>query len=224
MKEIEFTDEITVELIDMMGSEQRIVQAARVSTKGAHAEAQEAKGLVKFLVREKHEVPLEHCVMTFRIHAPIFVTRQILKHRLTSISEESGRYRELDPVFYTPDETRPVVQTGKTGDYEFVPDAAANLLAYDAIAVNSMTAWANYEKLLSQGIAKEVARTVLPTNLYSTLYMTINLRSALNFIALRTARYGSHPQHEIALVGEQVRDVLAEHFPTVLEAWEARGA
>ena len=222
MKEIEFTDEITVELIDMMGSEQRIVQAARVSTKGAHAEAQEAKGLVKFLVREKHEVPLEHCVMTFRIHAPIFVTRQILKHRLTSISEESGRYRELDPVFYTPDETRPVVQTGKTGDYEFVPDAAANLLAYDAIAVNSMTAWANYEKLLSQGIAKEVARTVLPTNLYSTLYMTINLRSALNFIALRTARHGSHPQHEIALVGERVRDVLAEHFPTVLEAWEAR--
>lgn len=224
MKEIEFKSDVTVELIDMMGSEQRIVQAARVSTKGAQAEAQEAKGLVKFLVREKHEVPLEHCVMTFRIHAPIFVTRQILKHRLTSISEESGRYRELDPVFYTPDETRPVVQTGKTGEYRFVPDAAANLLAYDAIAVNSMTAWANYEKLLSQGIAKEVARTVLPTNLYSTMYMTINLRSALNFIALRTARYGSHPQHEIALVGEQVRDVLAEHFPTVLEAWEARGA
>lgn len=224
MKEIEFKSDITVELIDMMGSEQRIVQAARVSTKGAHAEAQEAKGLVKFLVREKHEVPLEHCVMTFRIHAPIFVTRQILKHRHTSISEESGRYRELDPVFYTPDETRPVVQTGKTGEYRFVPDAAANLLAYDAIAVNSMTAWANYEKLLSQGIAKEVARTVLPTNLYSTMYMTINLRSALNFIALRTALYGSHPQHEIALVGEQVRDVLAEHFPTALEAWEARGA
>lgn len=224
MKEIEFKSDVTVELVDMMGSEQRIVQAARVSTKGAHAEAQEAKGLVRFLVREKHEVPLEHCVMTFRIHAPIFVTRQILKHRMTNISEESGRYRELDPVFYTPDETRPVVQTGKTGEYRFVPDAAANLLAYDAIAVNSMTAWANYEKLLSQGIAKEMARAVLPTNLYSTMYMTINLRSALNFIALRTARYGSHPQHEIALVGERVRDVIAEHFPTVLEAWEARGA
>lgn len=223
MKEIEFKSDVTVELIDMMGSEQRIVQAARVSTKGAHAEAQEAKGLVRFLVREKHEVPLEHCVMTFRIHAPIFVTRQILKHRLTSISEESGRYRELDPVFYTPAPDRKVKQVGKTGDYEFVDDEEANLISQDLIEESSLVAWGNYSVMINIGVAKEVARTVLPTNLYSTMYMTINLRSALNFIALRTARYGSHPQHEIALVGERVRDVLAEHFPTVLEAWEARG-
>ena len=222
MKEIEFKSDVTVELIDMMGSEQRIVQAARVSTKGAHAEAQEAKGLVKFLVREKHEVPLEHCVMTFRIHAPIFVTRQILKHRMTNISEESGRYRELDPVFYVPAPDRKVRQVGKTGDYEFVEDWHTYSIAEDLIDDSSYAAWDNYSVMIEGGVAKEVARTVLPTNLYSTLYMTINLRSALNFIALRTARYGSHPQHEIALVGEQVRDVLAEHFPTVLEAWEAR--
>lgn len=223
MKEIEFKSDVTVELIDMMGSEQRIVQAARVSTKGAHAEAQEAKGLVRFLVREKHEVPLEHCVMTFRIHAPIFVTRQILKHRHTSISEESGRYRELDPVFYAPAPDRKVRQVGKTGNYEFVDDEEVNGRAYQHIALASRDSWETYKTLISKGAAKEVARMVLPTNLYSTMYMTINLRSALNFIALRTARYGSHPQHEIALVGEQVRDVLAEHFPTVLEAWEARG-
>lgn len=222
MKEIEFKSDVTVELIDMMGSEQRIVQAARVSTKGAHAEAQEAKGLVKFLVREKHEVPLEHCVMTFRIHAPIFVTRQILKHRHTSISEESGRYRELDPVFYTPAPDRKVKQIGKTGNYEFVDDEEANDRAYQHITLASRDSWERYEDLIDGGVAKEVARMVLPTNLYSTMYMTINLRSALNFIALRTARYGSHPQHEIALVGERVRDVLAGHFPTVLEAWEAR--
>ncbi|MGO2188213.1 MAG: FAD-dependent thymidylate synthase [Microbacterium gubbeenense] len=220
MTQITLRSDMGVQLIDSMGDEQSIVRAARVSTLGAHAEADEAAGLVRFLMREGHGTPFEAPELQFRFEVPIFISRQIVKHRISSINEESGRYRELEPVFYVPNETRSVVQTGKTGEYRFVPDAAANLLAYDTIADNSMTAWAQYEKMLSQGIAKEVARMVLPVNIYSTMYVKTNLRSWLNFVKLRTTRYGSHAQHEIALVGEQVSDVLIKKFPTVMAQFD----
>ena len=224
MKEIEFTDEITVELIEAAGDEQSIVRAARVSTKGSKAEAKEAKGLVKFLVREGHHVPLEHTLLTFRIHAPIFVTRQILKHRAgVSISEESGRYRELEPVFYKPSRDRKIKQVGKTGDYNFVEAGEETHATVDsAVIYASNAAWSCYETMLEAGVAKEVARMVLPVNLYSTMFVSLNLRSALHFVNLRTSRTGSHPQHEIEQVAEQVYEVLKERFPNVVEAWEAR--
>lgn len=224
MKEIEFTDEITVELIEASGDEQSIVRSARVSTKGSKAEAAEAKGLVKFLVREGHHVPLEHTLLTFRIHAPIFVTRQILKHRAgVSISEESGRYRELEPVFYRPGNDRKLRQVGKTGDYNFVKGEDHERLgavADAAFIFAASSAYDCYETMLEAGVAKEVARMVLPVNLYSTMFVSFNLRSALHFVNLRTSRTGSHPQHEIEQVAEQVYEVLVERFPNVVEAWE----
>lgn len=220
MTDVTFRSDMTVELVDSMGDEQSIVRAARVSTLGAQAEATEAAGLVRFLVREQHWTPLESPVMTFRIEAPIFVTRQVLKHRIASINEESGRYRELEPVFYVPSADRPVVQVGKTGDYEFEHDRGLNLAVWDSVKLISRHAWGEYRVLTDEGVAKEAARMVLPLNIYSTMYMTANLRSWLNFVKLRTLRYGSKPQYEIALVGEQVRDVLVEKFPTVMDQFE----
>ena len=220
MAEIKFRSDITAELIDSMGDEQSIIRAARVSTMGAKAEAKEAEGLLRFLVRERHHVPLEACVMTFRLEVPVFVSRQLVKHRITSISEESGRYRELDPTFYIPDDSRRTKQVGKTGNYEFVDDDFGNSYAQDMIAFASDVAYRAYSDMLKEGIAKEVARMVLPVNVYSTMYLTVNLRSALNIISLRTGRYGSHPQHEIALVGEAIRDILIDKFPVVVDEYE----
>lgn len=226
MTDITFTDKITVELIEAAGDEQSIVRAARVSTKGSKAEAAEAKGLVKFLVREGHHVPLEHTLLTFRVHAPIFVTRQILKHRAgVSISEESGRYRELEPVFYRPGKERKLKQVGKTGDYNFVRDVdhdTMGAVSDAAFIFSASSAYDCYETMLEAGIAKEVARMVLPVNLYSTMFVSFNLRSALHFVNLRTQRTGSHPQYEIEQVAEQIYDVLKERFPNVVEAWEER--
>lgn len=224
MTDITYTDKITVEEVNISGSEQGIVQAARASTLGAKAEPKEAKGLIRFLVREGHHVPLEHTLLTFRVHAPIFVTRQILKHRAgVSISEESGRYRELEPVFYLPNRARKLEQVGKTGDYNFVESSDDTHAVVDsAVAFSTTATWSCYETMLEAGVAKEVARMVLPVNLYSTMFITFNVRSALHFIGLRTSRKGSHPQHEIERVAEQVRESLARHFPTVLEAWEER--
>ena len=222
MSEVTFRSDVTVELVDSMGDEQSIVRAARVSTLGKKAAKKEAEGLIRFLMREGHSSPFESVVLTFRIEAPIFVTRQIIRHRIASVNEESGRYRELEPVFYLPGGDRPVEQVGKTGDYAFVDNAPLNRLARRVLKYTSRVAWWGYSTLIKAGVSKEVARMCLPVSLYSSMVVTMNLRSWLNFIYLRTQRYGSHAQEEVSYVAEQVRDVLAEKFPTVLDQFEKK--
>lgn len=219
---MKFRSDITVELVDFMGGDQRVVQAARVSTKGARSleEQEGSKGLINFLLREGHMVPFEHSVFTFYINAPIFVTRQLLKHRISSISEESGRYRELDGDLYVPSDERPLVQIGKTGNYEFIEgnDEQKWYTKY-FVKLVSTTAWRAYSMLLFLGISKEVARMVLPVNLYSSLYITVNAVSLMNIIRLRTMRFGSHPQFEIALAGEAMYAEFKEQMPHTAEAF-----
>lgn len=222
MTDITFRSDVRVELIDSMGGDNRAVQAARVSTKGS--ESYEAvtgsTGLINYLMREHHEVPFEHSVFTFYIEAPIFVTRQILKHRISSISEESGRYRELKGVFYLPAQERSVRQVGKTGDYTFVEDSELNKQARAEILDASVYALNFYDKMLSLGVAKEVARMILPVNLYSTMYLTVNARSLMNILALRTSDTGSHPQYEIEMVARQMEQLWAEHSPATYAAFQ----
>lgn len=220
MTEAIFRSDVTVDLVDSMGDEQSIVRRARTSTLGAKAEAEEAAGLVRFLMREGHGSPFESPELEFRFEVPIFVSRQIVKHRISEINEESGRYKELEPVFYRPHGDRPVRQEGKTGEYHFVSDLSLWDDAVTGIETVSWEAWDTYSAMLESGVAKEVARMVLPVNIYSTMYVKMNLRGWLNFIKLRTQRYGSHAQYEVALVGEKVRDVLVEKFPVVMDQFE----
>jgi thymidylate synthase (FAD) len=219
---MKFRSDIVVDLIDFMGGDQKVVQAARVSTKGAesvHA-LEGGTGLIKYLMREGHLVPFEHSVFTFYVNAPIFVTRQLLKHRISSISEESGRYRELDGEFYVPPSDRPLVQVGKTGDYVFTDaEEWQEAMVSSAILEGSEAAWGQYLRMLSGGVAKEVARMVLPVNLYSSLYITINAVSLMNIIRLRTMRFGSHPQFEIALLGEAMYAEFRNKMPVSAEAF-----
>lgn len=206
-----------VELIDFMGGDGRVVQAARTSTLGAAAsEEKESEGLINFLLRERHDVPVEHSVFTFRIEAPIFVTRQILKHRISSISETSGRYRELPGEFYIPSEARPLAQTGKTGEYNMVHlgEHEETRLALEMVRA-SQRAWVSYESMLRNGAAKEVARMVLPVNLYSSMYLTMNARSLMNFLSLRNEH---HAQFEIREVAKQMEDIFAEKMPLTWKA------
>lgn len=220
MTEPTFRTHMTTELINHMGTEQTIVQTARVSTLGTNTRDAEAQGLIRFLMREGHGTPFESCVLTFRFEVPIFVSRQIVKHRISSINEESGRYKELEPIFYVPDIDRKVVQVGKTGDYEFEHDDEKSRTAIALIQQASARSWAAYETSLRYGIAKEVARMVLPVNIYSTMYVTMNLRAWLNFVKLRSTIGEGHPQHEIALVGDQVADKLTELYPVVMNQFK----
>lgn len=210
-----------VDLIDFMGGDGRVVQAARTSTQGAvESEEKESAGLINFLLRERHEVPVEHSVFTFRIEAPIFTTRQILKHRVTSISEESGRYREMNGEFYVPPFWRPLGQTGKTGDYNMVHlDYEAIEDAQLFVERAAMEAWKTYQTLLEIGVAKEVARMVLPVNLYSSMYLTINARSLMNFLSLRNEH---HAQYEIREVARKMEEFFAEKMPLTFDAWISR--
>ena len=217
---IEFRSDMTVQVMDTMGDDYSPIQAARVSTEGAESRTTEDNnGLRRYLLREQHMVPFETQVMRFYIEAPIFVTRQILKHRIASVSEESGRYKELEPVFYVPSTDRPVKQVGKTGDYNFEHEELLSLTSRNQLRYIAVEAWTSYENMLDAGVAKEVARMVLPLNTYSSMYLTINTRSLFNFFDLRTFQGKSKPQFEIALVADAMYGLWKEQYPLTAVAW-----
>jgi thymidylate synthase (FAD) len=219
-----FTNEITVELVRANASDADVVFAARVSTVGEQsladidADPQEATGLINFLMRERHGSPFEHNSMTFFVRAPIFVWREHMRHRIASYNEESGRYRELLPVFYVPGSDRNVVQAGKPGAYEFHPGSAEQYTVIDEqMRAACETAYDAYQSMLSVGIAREVARMVLPVSIYSSAYVTMNARALMNFLSLRTksadSHFPSYPQREIEMVAEQYEQAWAELMP-----------
>ncbi len=209
--EIVFRDDMSVELVKSSASDADVIWAARVSTAGdksleeVGADATKSEGLINYLARERHGSPFEHTSMTFFISAPIFVFREFMRHRIASYNEESGRYRELKPVFYIPSKERKLVQIGKAGAYTFVDGTEEQFkVTVDAIKETCKLAYTNYQKMLSAGVARELARAVLPVTLYSSMYVTMNARALMNFLSLRTAREGSHfpsyPQREIEMV------------------------
>lgn len=217
MSEITFRSDAGVTLLQHTGGEDMVILAARQSTNGRHAKQVDVPRLLKFLAEDGHKVPFEHNILTFHFEVPIFTSRQILKYRHSSISEESGRYRELEGVFYVPDANRKVVQVGKTGEYRFEADESALDTVDSVLTENSYDCWANYNYLLSEGIAKEVARMVLPLNLYSSMVVSMNLVGWLHFISQRATLAPSHGQAEIADVADQVAEHIEELYPN---AWK----
>lgn len=219
MADVKFVDHSTVELIDMMGGKDKIVASAKVSTKGydASADGVDKERFIRFLLREQHMSPLESTVFTFRIKTPLFVQNQIVRHRTCAFSIESGRYKEFEPEFYAPKEHRPLGQVGKTGDYEMehLP-RIDSLIVRNAIENQSVEAYREYETMLSVGAAKEVARMVLPINVMSTMYMTVNLRNLLHLLELRTDH---HAQWEIREVAFKMENILAREMPELYLAW-----
>jgi thymidylate synthase (FAD) len=212
-----------VQLVDVMASDLAVVQAAKVSTVGVESLTTESnEGLIKYLMRERHASPFEHNVFKFVVHAPIFVAREFMRHRIASYNEESGRYRQLNPEFYLPwSIERPLVQVGKTGAYTFEPGSQE--LRDKTIAIMDEAyevSWDAYQALLESGVAKEVARMVLPVGIYSTWYVTINARSLMNFLSLRTA---SNAQWEIQQIALDMEEHFKIHMPVTYQAWVANG-
>lgn len=227
---IEFTSSMSVELVELAGSDQRICQAARVSTIGAaSADTDESKGLLKFLLANRHGSPFEHGMLTFRISAPIFVWREFMRHRIGfSYNEESGRYKKLEPKFYVPGISRPLVQVGKPGAYSFVQGSDSQYEeTLSDLGVAYCTSWQSYSNMLENGVAKEIARACLPLAVYSTAYVTCNPRSLMSFLSLRTkdldSTFPSYPQHEIEMVARQMEEIFAEEFPMTYQIFDTHG-
>jgi thymidylate synthase (FAD) len=235
--EITFRSDVTVELVRHSASDADVIFAARVSTQGEQtlegassgAEATERdRGLINYLMRDRHGSPFEHNSMTFYVQAPIFVFREFMRHRIASYNEESGRYRELRPVFYVPGPERKLVQVGKPGAYDFEDGTTEqHELTVSEIKASCTQAYESYQRMLDAGIAREVARAVLPVTLYSSMYVTMNARSLMNFLSLRTKREGTHfpsfPQREIEMVAEQMETAWEPLMPMTAAAFNAGG-
>jgi len=233
-REPEFRSDVSVELVKASAADSDVVWAARVSTAGeaslaaAHEDAERSAGLIRYLLRSRHGTPFEHNSFTFLVRAPIFVFREFMRHRTFSYNEESARYRELAPVFYLPAADRNLVQEGRPGHYHFVRGTADQHEVVTAATQEACrTAYAAYRRMLDAGVAREVARGVLPVATYSSMYATCNARALMSFLSLRTARpdstFPSYPQREIEMVAEQMERHFAELMPITYAAFDAAG-
>lgn len=231
MTDITFTSEIKVEFIDHLGSDIDIARAAWVSTMGERADEGDparVKGLINMLMRDRHGSPFEQGLLRFRVTAPIVVFREHHRHRIASYNEMSGRYVEMKPNFYVPGPNRPLVQIGKPGAYIFEPGNDIHFaLMTDHFVDNSKNAWNRYQSMLHKGIAKEVARMVLPLNLMSTMIVAMNPRALMNFLSLRVkskdARYPTFPMWEIDQVAQQYEGFFSTYFNLTWNAFIDNG-
>ena len=231
MEKIELRSDVDVELVQAQANDESVAYSARVSTLGELSDKSDEPigGLINFLMKNRHGTPFEHNFFTFRVQAPIFVFREFHRHRVGwSYNEESARYTQLKPHFYIPDRDRPLVQTGKTGHYEFVEGTDDQFeVVKDALSESYLTAYAAYRWMILEGVAKEVARSVLPVGIYSTMYASCNARSLMSFLSLRTrdegSSYRSYPQREIEMVAEKMEISLAERMPLTYTAFNNNG-
>ena len=233
--EIQYTADLEVELVKHNVSDGDAIWAARVSTAGERSldardeDPAASRGLLRFLLRERHGSPFEHGSMTFRVTMPRFVGREQLRHRAGfSYNEESGRYRKYQPHFYVPGPDRPSVQVGKPGAYTFELGTEKQYdLVVDAYITSISVAWQQYNRMLDGGIAREMARGVLPEAILSTMYITCNARSLMHYLSLRTkderAEKQSYPQWEIEQVARKMEAHFAELMPITYEAFNDYG-
>ena len=217
MTEIKLRSNMGVTLIDHMGSDRMVAEAARVSTLGLDNNREKYVGLVRALMRDKHWSPFMHPQMTIAFEVPLFVRSQLVTHYSLARSEFSMRYSEARPEFWVPTEDRPLVQVGKALDYrrEMGTEQQSEAARLN-IEQAAWSAWTYYSELLENGIAAEVARTVLPQSTYTTLWLTGNLRSWLSFL---DNRMDPHAQWETQEVGTKVAEIFAERFPVTYEAY-----
>jgi thymidylate synthase (FAD) len=209
-----------VRLDGCMADDLSVVNAARVSF-AQHSDelAERDQGLIRFLMRERHGTPFEHNAFRFHVKLPIFVMREWARHRIGSFNEWSARYSQLEPEFYVPEPEDVRTQVGKPGSYSFDPvDPALAEHTRESQRAVYEQAYAAYVDLLEQGVAKEVARNVLPVAIYTQFYWTVNARSLMNFLSLRNA---ATAQREIRRYAAATEQLFAERMPITHAAFVA---
>jgi thymidylate synthase (FAD) len=204
-----------------LASDLAVVNAARVSFNQSSSELGERDaGLIRFLMRERHGSPFEHGYFRFVVKAPLFVVREHHRHRAGhSYNEWSGRYSQMEPEFYVPDYVR--TQVGKPGAYRFEPvDEAVRASTRATIEASARAAFASYEQMLAAGVAKEVARSVLPLCTYTKYFWSCNPRSLMHFCSLRNSEQA---QFEIRQYAAAAEGFLAALMPLTHAAFVANG-
>jgi thymidylate synthase (FAD) len=217
-----------VQYVDHMGSDERITEAARVSYSGGSKGAEADKKLLIRLYRDGHTSPFEMCKLVLRIKMPIFVARQYIRHRMQNVNEVSARYTELPKEFYLPTNWR---QQGDAKDKQTsvdpgdwnpnVPHSPFRVFGQKHTATAELTAacesaYQVYEALLKAGVAREMARMVLPLNIYTEMFVCWDLKNLIHFLRLRD---DPHAQWEHQQYGKAIKAICTDLFPWTMEAY-----
>lgn len=217
---VEFSSDMNVTLIDSMGDDLRIVNAARLSLNVEHPEFVEPadSGLLRSLIKDEHGAPFEKVRFEFLVEVPIFVARQWFKHRFSSFSEASGRYSTYEPKFWIPKEEDIRTQVGKRMSYKYesITDKTVIKGFLSRVKFTSEMSAKFYEGYLDQGISRELARINLPMNIYTRFMWGIDLRNLVNFLVLRT---DEHAQKEIREAAAKVENAFQEVCPITYKIW-----
>lgn len=204
-----------VRYVDHLGNDQRIVETARISYKSPSKGEEQDKRLLHYLYRNRHTSPFEACNITFNIKMPIFCMRQFVRHRTFKLNEWSGRYSELADEFYIPMEWRTQDTKNKQGSVAIDADdywhERNTKIAKHAFEVS----YGAYQELLNFGVAKEMARIVLPTSLFTEIYVNCDIHNLLHFLNLRQ---DSHAQAEIQEIANGMAKIAEQLFPWTFEA------
>ncbi len=210
----EILDNGFVKLVDFIGGDERAVLAARVSFDMKSKGEERDKRLIEYLLKHEHFTPFEHCVFQFHIKCPIFIARQWMRHRWGSYNELSARYTEIKDEFYIPEKFRVQDTKNKQGS---IQDKTLNhsqlKKTYQKAIENS---YKTYKELISRGVAREMARMVLPVATYTQFYWTVNARSLLNFLKLRL---DEHAQFEIREYAKAIAEIFKLKMPWTWEAF-----
>jgi thymidylate synthase (FAD) len=203
-----------------MASDLAVVNGARVSFARHKTEMDEQDaGLIRFLMRERHASPFEHAVFRYHVRAPIFVVREWVRHRWSSFNEFSLRYAKATDDFYVPEAEDVRTQVGKPGAYSFEPvDDELAERTRDELREVYDHAFETYERLVEAGVARELARSVLPVGAYTEFFWTVNARALMNFVSLRAAETA---QREIRRYADAVEQFFAAKMPVTHAAFVA---
>jgi thymidylate synthase (FAD) len=208
-----------VRVVDYMGDDAAVVQAARVSYGKGTRKVSDDRGLIRYLIRHRHTTPLEMCEIKLHVKLPIFVARQWIRHRTANVNEYSARYSVLDNEFYLPRPEDLAVQSAnnKQGRGEVLTmEQAAEVLAL--LRRDAETAYESYETLMERfELARELARISLPVSWYTQWYWKIDLHNLLHFLSLRMDK---HAQYEIRVYGDAIGSLVAAWVPLVWEAFK----
>lgn len=218
-QEIPCLDHGFVRLVDYMGGDERIVQAARVSYGSGTKSYRQDRALIHYLIRNWHTSPVEQVQLTFHCKMPIFVARQWVRHRTARLNEISGRYSVMKDEFYVPapEQIRPQSTDNKQGRSEERMSPEAETEVRELFADDQKRVYDNYEKLLDMNVAREIARNNLPLSLYTEWYWQIDLHNLFHFLRLRM---DAHAQYEIRVYAEALAKCAQAVAPMAYEAFE----
>ncbi len=206
-----------IRVIDYMGSDSAILQAARVSYGKGTKQINQDEALIKYLMRHYHTTPFEMCEIKFHVKLPIFVARQWIRHRTANVNEYSARYSILDHEFYIPKAEQIAKQSdnNKQGRGKAF-DLNTSKKIIDSLINDSNLAYSHYEKFIEQGLAREIARTNLTLNYYTQFYWKVDLHNLFHFLKLRIDK---HAQYEIRVYAEIMLDIIKEWVPIAHSAF-----